>query len=187
MRKGALFAVVIGFLLLGCKNMSCYAKDVQVELEWDFMDSINDNRDLETVSVHVLHKISEEKGRSIYRGITITRPHGNVTLESMQQPRESSAVGIGPTYLVRYGKHYSGNLFGALEISGGAVLYDEPFPAGGRSFNFMWRVGPQFVYKFNEHASLHVGYKFMHVSNGFKTQNPGYDARGVSIGLVTNF
>ncbi|MEN6620696.1 MAG: acyloxyacyl hydrolase [Smithella sp.] len=72
-------------------------------------------------------------------------------------------------------------------MSGGFIVYDKTFPAGGRYYNFMWRIGSQFIYKISKDSSVNVGYMLMHVSNGFKTHNPGYNARGISLGFVTNF
>ncbi|CQR74944.1 hypothetical protein SpAn4DRAFT_4301 [Sporomusa ovata] len=89
--------------------------------------------------------------------------------------------------MIRAEKPYAGKLSAALDMSGGVILYDKPFPAGGRYYDFMWRVGPKFIYKFNDNSSINVGYMLMHVSNGFKTHNPGYDAHGISFGFVTNY
>ncbi|WP_371380209.1 acyloxyacyl hydrolase [Sporomusa aerivorans] len=187
MRRLIYLVVVINFLLIFTPGQYCYAADSKLELDWDYLTTSNNDRDLDTVSLHILEKISEKKNKSIYRGITITRPIGNVTLENQTHSQESSAVGIGPIYMIRTEKHYSGKLLAALDISGGVILYDKPFPAGGRYYNFMWRVGPKLIYKFNDSSSVNVGYTLMHVSNGFRTHNPGYDTRGVSVGFVSNF
>lgn len=188
MRRLICLVVVINFLLVFLPEKSyCYAADSKLELEWDYLNTYKDDRDLDTVSLHILKKISETKNKSIYRGITITRPIGNVTLENQTQSQESSAVGIGPMYLLRAQKHYSPKLSAAFDMSGGVILYDKPFPAGGRHYDFMWRVGPKFIYKFDKNSSINVGYMLMHVSNGFKTHNPGYDARGISLGFETKF
>ncbi|TWH45702.1 acyloxyacyl hydrolase [Sporomusa sp. KB1] len=189
MRRLIGLVMVISFLLASVPGTSdCYAAASKTEVEWDYLIPNNrDKRDVDTVSLHILEKISETKNRSVYRGITITRPHGSVILEGETHSRESSAVGIGPTYMIRNEKYRSGKLSAAVDISGGIMLYDNVFPAGGRHYDFMWRIGPQFIYKFNENSSINVGYMFMHVSNGFTTHNPGYDAHGFSFGFVTNF
>ena len=178
--------IIINFLLFGLPGKPyCDAADAKFELDWDHLTSIESDRDLDTTSLHILKKISETKNRSSYGGITITRPLGNITLD--HQTRNSSAVGMGPTYLIRTEKYYSDKLSAALDISGGVILYDKAFPAGGRCYDFMWRIGPRLIYKINADSSVNVGYTLMHVSNGFKTHNPGYDAHGISLGLVTNF
>lgn len=188
MRRFICLVIVINFLLIFMPGQSyCYAADSKLELEWDYLTPFASDRDLDTVSLHILKKISEKKNKSIYRGITITRALGNVTLEHQTHSQDSSAVGIGPIYMIRSEKHYSGKLSAALDVSGGVILYDKPFPAGGRYYDFMWRIGPKFIYKTGENSSVNLGYTIMHVSNGFKTHNPGYDAHGVSLSFVRNF
>ncbi|MGI6092851.1 MAG: acyloxyacyl hydrolase [Veillonellaceae bacterium] len=184
MRRLVCLIIVINFFLVFMPEKS-YAADSNVELDWDYLTSYNDAANLDTVSLHILEKISEKKNKSIYRGITITRPHGDITVNN--QTRNSSAVGIGPTYMIRYEKPQSEKLSMALDVSGGLIIYDKVFPAGGRYYNFMWRIGPQFIYKINDNSSVNLGYMVVHVSNGFKTHNPGYDSRGISLGFTTKF
>ena len=183
--------MLISFLMICTSGESyCYAADSRLELEWDFLTPCASSRELNTVSLHILDKVSETKTRSVYRGITITRPRGNITLDQPvpnQSPQDSSAVGIGPMFMVQNQKYHSGKLSAVIDVSGGFIIYDKAFPAGGRSYNFMWRIGPQFIYKFRENASVNIGYMLMHVSNGFRTSNPGYNAHGLSVGLVANF
>lgn len=186
MRRLICLVIIINFFLICMPVKSyCYAADSKLELDWDYLTPHENDRDLDTVSLHILKKISETKNRSIYRGITITRPHGNVTLE--QQTQDSSAVGVGPIYMIRDEKYHSGKLSATLDMSGGFIVYDKSFPAGGKHYNFMWRIGPRFNYKFSENSSVNIGYMLMHVSNGLKTHNPSYNAHGVSLGFVTNF
>jgi hypothetical protein len=178
--------IVINFLLICLPGKSyCYAAAAQPELQWDYLTPIGDDRNIDTVSLHILKKFSETKNRSIYRGITITRPHGDIDWEN--QNRNSSAVGAGPVYMLRFEENHSGKLSVALDISGGFIVYNKRFPAGGEYYDFMWRIGPQFIYKISENSSVNVGYMLMHVSNGLRANNPGYDAHGVSLDFVANF
>lgn len=187
MRRFICLVSAVNFLLICLLGQSyCHADDSKLELDWDYLIPVSSNRDIDTVSLHILEKISETNHRSVYRGITITRPYGSIDLK--QQNQDSSAVGVGPVYMVRNEKDLSGKLSAAFDMSGGFIVYDKIFPAGGRYYNFMWRFGPQFIYKFNKNASLNIGYMLMHVSNGgFKGHNPSYNAHGVSLGFVTNF
>ncbi|MBP2642987.1 MAG: Lipid 3-O-deacylase-related protein [Firmicutes bacterium] len=188
MRGLICLASVITFLLICMPGQSyCYAADSGLELDWDHLTPHENDRKLDTVSLHILEKCSETKTRSVYRGITITRPQGNITLEQQTQAQDSSAVGVGPVYLIRNEKYHSGKLSAAVDMSGGFIVYDKNFPAGGRFYNFMWRIGPQFIYKMSETSSVSIGYMLMHVSNGFKTHNPSYNAHGVSVGVVAKF
>lgn len=186
-RKFMCFAIVINFLLIFMMGKSyCYAANSKLELDWDYLTPFTSNRDIDTVSLHIFKKISEKNHRSVYRGITITRPYGSI--DFTKQNQDSSAVGIGPVYMIRNEKELSGKLSAALDLSGGFIVYDKIFPAGGRYYNFMWRVGPQFVYKTSENSSVNIGYMLMHVSNGgLGGHNPSYNAHGVSLGFVTNF
>ncbi len=182
--------IIINVLLICMPGMSyCYANDSNLEIDWDYLTPIAKSRDLDTVSLHILNKIAETKNRSVYRGITITRPQGNIIPEQQPQIQESSAVGIGPVYMVRNEKYRSGKLSAVVDMSGGFIVYNKKFPAGGEYYNFMWRIGPQFIYKFNQNSSVNIGYMLMHVSNGLhsQTHNPSYNAHGVSLGFATNF
>ncbi len=186
MRRLICLVIVINFLLIFVPGKSsCYAAAAKQELDWDYLTPYENDRNLDTVSLHILKKISETKNRSVYRGVTITRPHGNVTFNDQFQG--SSAVGIGPVYLVRNERYHSGKLSVAFDISGGFIIYNKSFPAGGRYYNFMWRIGPKFIYKTGKNSSVNIGYMLMHVSNGFKSHNPGYDAHGISLDFTTNF
>ncbi|VBB05936.1 lipid a 3-o-deacylase (pagl) [Lucifera butyrica] len=193
-RRLIYIGIVISFLLMWMPETSyCYAADSKtgqdnpVELDWDYLTHVHFNdRYIDTGSLHILEKISEKNNRSVYRGITITRPHGHI-IDDNHQTQDSSAVGVGPVYMIRNEKQFSGKLYGAFDMSGGFIVYDKAFPAGGRCYNFMWRFGPRLIYKISEDSSVNIGYLFMHVSNGFRSHNPGYNARGVSLGFVTKF
>lgn len=187
MRNFICLVVAIHFLLIFMPARSyCHAADSEVKMDWDYMMPSASDRDIRTVSLHIMKKISETKNRSVYRGITITRPYGNIILK--QRTLDSSAVGVGPVYMIRNERYHSGKLTGAFDMSGGFIVYDKIFPAGGRYYNFMWRAGPQFIYKINRDSSVNIGYMFMHVSNGgLEKHNPSYNSRGVSLGFVTKF
>jgi len=177
---------VINILLI-CMSGKSYCAGSKLELDWDYLTHANfKDRYIDTVSLHVLENISKKNNRSIYRGITITRPYGYIINEN-QQTKDSSAVGIGPVYMIRSEKRVSGKLYEALDMSGGVIVYDKTFPAEGRDYNFMWRIGPRFIYKISENSSVNIGYMLMHVSNGFRNHNPGYNAQGFSVGFVEKF
>lgn len=188
MRRSICLVIIINFLLVCMPGMSyCYAADSKLEMDWDYLTQTVQSRNLDTTSLHILEKISENKGRSVYRGITFTRARGDIT--RVQQPQESSADGIGPVLMVRNEMYHSGKLSVAVDMSGGFIVYNKKFPVGGEHYNFMWRIGPQLIYKFSPSSSISIGYMFMHVSNGLQseTRNPSYNAQGISFGLVTNF
>ncbi|EGO65126.1 acyloxyacyl hydrolase [Acetonema longum] len=177
--------VVLNILLVCLLGQSSgYASDSQIEL-WDYTTSNDNERDLDTTSLHILRQISATDHRTLYRGITITRPRGDIFWDD--ETHNSSAVGAGPVYLLRYEQPQSGKLSAALDVSGGILLYNKKFPYGGQYYNFMWRIGPQLIYRMNEHSYINIGYTLMHVSNGLRTHNPGYDSHGISWGFVAKF
>jgi len=198
MRRLIFAVMIIQFLLISLPAKSfCYAADPKLEaatkletapkleVNWDYLTPYSNDRKLDTISLHIMEKISATATRSVYRGITLTRSYGNVTLTNLNQhnSRESSAAGIGPFFMVRNEKYHSGKLSAAIDMSGSLILYDKVFPAGGRPFDFMWRIGPQLIYKFNKNSTMNIGYMVMHVSDGLKTHNPGYNAHGFSLGF----
>ncbi|MDT8899996.1 acyloxyacyl hydrolase [Anaeroselena agilis] len=182
--------IVLTFFFMCLPGVSyCQAADSRLEMEWDFLKPTGKSRDLDTVSLHILGKISETKNRSVYRGITITRVRGSILPHEQIQSLDSSAVGAGPVFMVRNETHRSGKLTVAVDMSGGFIVYNKRFPVGGEHYNFMWRIGPRLIYKFSSESSLNIGYMLMHVSNGLHSQihNPSYNAHGISFGFVANF
>lgn len=187
MRRLICLVIVINFLLICMPGRSYgYAANSKLELDWDYLTHTHfQDRYIDTVSLHILENISETKNRSVYRGITITRPFGYIN--DNNQSKNSSSVGIGPVYMIRNERKLSGKLYEALDMSGGFIIYDKTCPAEGRPINFMWRIGPRFTYKISENSSVNIGYMLMHVSNGFRTHNPSYNAHGFSLGFVRSF
>jgi lipid A 3-O-deacylase len=176
-------------MICGQGQSFCYAGGAKPELNWDYSTHWHfEDRYIDTVSLHMLEKISKKGNRSVYRGITITRPYGHI-VDDNHRNKDSSAVGVGPTYMIRSKIYHFAKLEAAIDMSGGLIIYDKAFPAGGRAYNFMWRFGPRFIYNFNPNSSLSIGYVLMHVSNGLhsRVENPSYNARGVSLGWVMNY
>ncbi len=159
----------------------------QLEREYDFMDAINHDRDISTVSLNLIAKTSEKNEWSFYKGITITRPEGEIDYKG--EILESTAFGIGPIGLARYKLREFEILSIHFDMSGALIFYNEKFPAGGRHYNFMWRIGPKFIYRISENFIFNLGYKLMHVSNGSLSgyHNPAYDSKGFSLCLVKLF
>ena len=188
MRRFIYLVIIINVLLICVPGKSyCYASEAKIEVDSDYLTHAHfKDRYIDTVSLHILENISEKNNRSIYRGLTITRPYGHIINED-RQTKESSAVGIGPVYMIRTEKKLLGKLSEALDVSGGLIVYDKPFPADARYYNFMWRIGPRLIYKTSENSSINIGYTLMHVSNGFGSHNPGYNGEGVTLSFQGEF
>ena len=152
--------------------------------EYDFMDSINHDRDISTVSMNLLKKTTNKNEWSFYKGITVTRPEGEIDYKG--QIFESTAFGIGPVGLARYKLREFEKLAIHFDMSGALVFYNEKFPAQGRHYNFMWRIGPKFIYQISKNSLVNIGYTIMHVSNGSLSgyHNPSYDSEGFSLCLM---
>lgn len=186
MRRLICVVILVHMLLIFMPGKS-YCANSKPELDWDYLTHVQfKDRYIDTVSLHIYDEISKKNNWSIYRGITITRPYGYIN-DKNQQRKDSSAVGVGPVYMIRNEKKLSGKLYEAFDMSGGLIVYDKTFPADGRYYNFMWRIGPRLIYKIGENSSVNIGYMLMHISNGFRTHNPGYNAQGISVGFVAKF
>lgn len=76
-----------------------------------------------------------------------------------------------------------------VESSGGFLYFNKRTPnSTGTRFNFTADVGGGFEIKMKDKRSLTVGYKYYHVSNGFRgIDNPGYDNNLFYIGYTFFF
>jgi len=191
MRKIICLVIILNILLGFMPEKSLASSgSTEREIELEYLTPLDNDRDINTFSIHILNKIpAKNSSISFYNGLTITRPQGEIF--SGGEKCDSSAFGIGPVYLARYEPFHSGKLAFSLDMSDGLILYNKKFPVEGRIYNFMWRAGPQFSYKFDQNTAVSIGYKLMHVSNGSsifgKGHNPSYNASGFSLSIVTHF
>ena len=156
------------------------------ELEIEYLHPMNfKDRHMDTYSVHILESVGNIHHTDVYRGFMVTRALGSITDDN--EERKSDALGIGYTYLLRKKKNISKKVALALDVSGGLVFYDQAFPATGRAYNFMWRVGPRVIYMPTTRTSFSLGWTYMHVSNGMQTHNPGYNSGGITLGFGWDF
>jgi len=156
------------------------------EIEIEYLHPMSfKKRHIDTYSIHILESIGNIHHTDVYRGFTVTRALGSLT--DGNEERNSEALGMGYTYLFRKKKNISKKVALAVDASGGLMFYDQAFPATGRAYNFMWRVGPRVIYMPTAATSLSLGWTYMHVSNGMGSHNPGYNGGGVTLGLGWNF
>ena len=95
---------------------------------------------------------------------------------------DSSAVGAGPAYMVRWTKPLGKKWEASFDATGAVLVYNKVHPAHTRNYGFMWRIGPRLTYNFNDRNAISIAYLGHHVSNGQRTKNPGYNGVGLSIG-----
>jgi lipid A 3-O-deacylase len=156
------------------------------EIEIEYLHPMNfKDRHMDTYSTHIFESVGNINHTDLYRGFTVTRVLGSITNDNGE--RNSDALGIGYTYLLRKKENISKKVVLAFDVSGGLVLYDQAFPATGRAYNFMWRVGPRVIYMPTTRTSFSLGWTYMHVSNGMQSHNPGYNSGGITLGLGWDF
>jgi len=160
------------------------AKNVEIQAEY-LQHRVFADRFIDNYNLHIFQKAHEHAGLTFHRGLTFTRPHGYTTEDNIH--RDSNAVGLGPACMVRWERPLSGKLYGDLEFSGSFMIYNKAFPAQGRPWGFMWRVGPRLTWKYTKNNSFSLGYMLSHSSNGMKRKNPGHHSFGFSLGFNHNF
>ena len=158
-------------------------KDRRAEIQADYFQHRGERRYINLYNLHVFRQYKEMHGMSLHWGLTVTRPVGSWAEKSAPTVRlDSGAVGVGPSYMVRWAKPLGQKWEVSLDVTGGLMVYNKVHPAHTRSYDFMWRIGPRLTYNFNDRNALSVAYLGHHVSNGQRTKTPGYNGVGVSIG-----
>lgn len=66
-------------------------------------------------------------------------------------------------------------------------FFTKAHPAGGRAYDFLWRVGPGFSYMLGNYTAFGLSLLYAHASNGMSSHNPGYEMTGVPLDLEYKF
>lgn len=158
-------------------------QDKKAEIQMDYLKHRGQRRYIDLYNLHVFRQYKEMHGMSLHWGLTVSRAVGSWAEKDTPDVRlDSSAVGVGPAYMVRWTKPLGSKWEASFDATGGVLVYNDVHPAHTRNYGFMWRIGPRVTYKFNERNALSVAYLGHHVSNGQRTKNPGYNGIGLSIG-----
>ena len=158
-------------------------KNHRAEIQADYFEHRGERRYINLYNLNVFRQYKEMHGMSLHWGLTVTRPVGSWAEKDAPTVRlDSGAVGVGPSYMVRWTKPLGKKWEASLDLTGGLMVYNKVHPAHTRSYDFMWRIGPRLTYNFNDRNALSIAYLGHHVSNGQRTKNPGYNGVGVSIG-----
>ena len=158
-------------------------QDKKAEIQMDYLKHRGQRRYIDLYNLHVFRQYKEMHGMSLHWGLTVSRAVGSWAEKDTPGVRlDSSAVGAGPAYMVRWTKPLGSKWEASFDATGGVLVYNDVHPAHTRNYGFMWRIGPRVTYKFNERNALSVAYLGHHVSNGQRTKNPGYNGIGFSIG-----
>ena len=159
------------------------AQDKKAEIQMDYLEHRGERRYIDLYNLHVFRQYKEMHGMSLHWGLTVSRAVGSWAEKDTPDVRlDSSAVGVGPAYMVRWTKPLGSKWEASFDATGAVLVYNDVHPAHTRNYGFMWRIGPRVTYKFNERNALSVAYLGHHVSNGQRTKNPGYNGIGLSIG-----
>ena len=159
------------------------AQDKKAEIQMDYLEHRGERRYIDLYNLHVFRQYKEMHGMSLHWGLTVSRAVGSWAEKDTPDVRlDSSAVGAGPAYMVRWTKPLGSKWEASFDATGAVLVYNDVHPAHTRNYGFMWRIGPRVTYKFNERNALSVAYLGHHVSNGQRTKNPGYNGIGLSIG-----
>ena len=159
------------------------AQDKKAEIQMDYLEHRGERRYIDLYNLHVFRQYKEMHGMSLHWGLTVSRAVGSWAEKDTPDVRlDSSAVGAGPAYMVRWTKPLGSKWEASFDATGAVLVYNDMHPAHTRNYGFMWRVGPRVTYKFNDRNALSVAYLGHHVSNGQRTRNPGYNGVGFSIG-----
>lgn len=158
-----------------------------VEVQFEYIEHrAYKHRHIDNYTVHLYQEMKRNGTVSFWRGLTLTRPTGYL-IEDDGSHRNSDSWGIGPSLMIRWEKPVSEKWSIGLDSTGSLLAYNHAFPAGGRAFGFMWRVGPRVSYYPDKDSAIRLGWSFMHCSNGFSDHNPGYNGVGFSLMYAHNF
>ena len=157
-------------------------QDKRAEIQLDYLEHRGERRSIDLYNLHVFRQYKEMHAMSLHWGLTVSRPVGSWADKARPETAlDSSAVGAGPAYMVRWTKPLGSKWEASLDATGAVLLYNRVHPAHTRNYGFLWRIGPRLTYNFNERNALSIAYLGHHVSNGQRTKNPGYNGVGLSI------
>ena len=142
------------------------AQDKKAEIQMDYLEHRGERRYIDLYNLHVFRQYKEMHGMSLHWGLTVSRAVGSWAEKDTPDVRlDSSAVGVGPAYMVRWTKPLGSKWEASFDATGAVLVYNDVHPAHTRNYDFMWRIGPRVTYKFNEKSALSVAYLGHHVSN----------------------
>ncbi|SFS72118.1 hypothetical protein SAMN02910357_01475 [Succinivibrio dextrinosolvens] len=177
--------VVSSLLFMGSL---AYAETSCVE-GWDFQAEYlkhkKSNKHVDNYNLHVYKHFWNNDYLSFYYGGTATIANGYMNNKGIKD--NSDAFGIGPSILGRLEFNPFGNFYTGLELGGTMRFFTKSHPAGGRAYDFLWRVGPRFSYKLNNDSAIGLSFLYAHASNGMSSHNPGYEMLGVNLDLEYKF
>ena len=167
---------------------AAYAETSTVE-GWDFQAEFlkhkKSAKHVDNYNLHVYKHFWNNDYLSFYYGGTVTIADGYMRPDEAKE--DSDAFGIGPSIMGRLEFNPFGNFYTGLECAGSMRFFTKAHPAGGRAYDFLWRVGPRVSYKFGNYSALGLSVLYAHASNGMSSHNPGYEMMGVNLDFEYHF
>ncbi len=140
-----------GVLWAGAAGVSCAADKMQtpvspakqgekIEIQMEYLDGrYFKERDIDLYDLHLYRQYCKVHHISLHYGLTVERAVGATTEQGIR--RDSQAVGLGPSYMIRWEKDWSSKWSGSIDGTGSILAYNHAHPAGRRAFGFLWRIG----------------------------------------------
>ena len=156
--------------------------EIQAEyLEGRFFEK----RHIDDYNIHIYRKYRDVNDIAVYYGATLSRPVGYTAEDGIY--RDSEAIGLGPSMMLRWERPLVGKLTGSIDGTGSLLFYNQAHPGDGRAYGFLWRIGPRLLYHATGKDAVSLAYLFHHSSNGMHHHNPGYNGVGFSLGVSHTF
>jgi hypothetical protein len=155
---------------------------------WDFQAEYlkhnKSDKHVDNYNLHVYKHLWNNDYLSFYYGGTASIANGYMDKD---EKKDSDAFGIGPSIMGRLEFNPFGSFYTGLEVGGTMRFFTKAHPAGGRAYDFLWRVGPRFSYKLGNYSALGLTLLYAHASNGMNSHNPGYEMKGVNLDFEYKF
>ena len=155
---------------------------------WDFQAEYlkhnKSDKHVDNYNLHVYKHLWNNEYLSLYYGGTASIANGYMDKD---EKKDSDAFGIGPSIIGRLEFNPFGSFYTGLEVGGTMRFFTKAHPAGGRAYDFLWRVGPRFSYKLGNYSALGLTLLYAHASNGMNSHNPGYEMKGVNLDFEYKF
>ncbi|MBX3608060.1 MAG: hypothetical protein KF788_22495 [Piscinibacter sp.] len=180
------FFTVIG--LLGGYALLDGPVERRAEFGVDVVTPLHANRQIRLVNAQAAlrRKTWDAAGLTLDLGVTASQARGEIVQPDAQgrpQTLASPAWGIGPSVTARYTLAGSDALRVGLDLGAALMLYDRPFPAGGKRYDGMFQIGPHVVFAVPGGGRIALGTHWLHLSNGrgLTPQNPAYEGRALAL------
>ena len=142
-------------------------------------------RHIDDYNIHIYRKYRDVNDISVWYGGTLSCSVGYTTEDGIY--RDSEAIGLGPSLMLRWERPLVGKLTGSIDGTGSLMFYNQAHPGDGRAYGFLWRIGPRMIYHATGKDAMSLAYLFHHSSNGMHHHNPGYNGVGFSLGVAHTF